>query len=41
MVVFYCMMWNETRAYSFIRYLGDSISDGDISWWAIPGTLED
>lgn len=42
MTVFYTMCENKSREYLFTRMLGNIIFDDiDISYWAVPGTLED
>lgn len=42
MTVFYSVWCDGTRQISFIRFLGECIcEDADISYWAVPGTLED
>jgi hypothetical protein len=42
MTVFYSYWYDNTRNISFIRYLSECICDeADISYWAVPGTLED
>jgi hypothetical protein len=43
MVVFYSMWYDPMHMkYTFTRYLGNLILDDvDISYWAVPGTLED
>jgi hypothetical protein len=40
MVVFYYVRHDGTHQISFIRWLGDLIYETDISYWAVPGTLE-
>lgn len=42
MTVFYTMFRDGSRDYTFTRYLGHLIiPDVDISYWIVPGTLED
>lgn len=42
MVVFYSMWYDGGRMVTFTRYMGNCIVEPvDISYWAIPGTLED
>jgi hypothetical protein len=42
MVVFYTRdAKTHQLSFDFIQYVPDCILDEDISWWAVPGTLED
>ena len=41
MMVFYYTNYDGTLRYDFIRYLSEVITPCDVSYWAIPGTLED
>ena len=41
MVVFYYNNANGTRRIDFITWLSNTILPVDISYWAVPGTLED
>jgi len=42
MVVFYSVVdVNGTRRIDVITWLSNAILPADISWWAVPGTLED
>ena len=41
MTVFYSTWYDGTFRYSFVRYLGEVITEADLSWWIVPGTLED
>ena len=41
MVVFYCETEFGTRRIDAISWLHNIILPVDISWWAVPGTLED
>lgn len=41
MMVFYSHWYDDTHRVSFIRWLGECIcEEADISYWAVPGTLE-
>ena len=40
MVVFYCQHANGVYQHDFIYWLGNCISEGDISWWIVPGTID-
>lgn len=40
MVVFYYQSYDNVRRIDFIRWLGNCVNDADISYWAVPGTLE-
>lgn len=42
MTVFYSIWYDNTRMITFTRYMGNCSCDGaDISYWVVPGTLED
>ena len=42
MTVFYSVWYDNTRKISFIRYMGECICEAaDISYWVVPGSLED
>lgn len=41
MTVFYTNLYDGTRRIDVVRYLGDIICPCDISWWIVPGTIED
>ena len=40
MVVFYTRWYDGTMRHDFIEGLGNCICETDVSWWAVPGTLE-
>ena len=41
MTVFYSINYMGGRDITFIRWLGDCITEADLCYWAVPGTLED
>jgi hypothetical protein len=41
MTVFYSLYDDGDYRHRMIEYLGDWICEGDISYWAVPGTLSD
>lgn len=40
MVVFYTLNQDGTRRIDFIKWLGNCVCETDVSYWAVPGTLE-
>ena len=41
MVVFYSETLVGSRRIDVLTWLSESFLEQDISWWAVPGTLED